>query len=300
MSLLSSDTNTSDIGSSSIDADGSRNIELQCYHFLSRTENNNVSREIMHTATSKRNISDDANVSNIMGTNGNAKGLAKKSSSNSLQSNGTMSTDTMGSTYTFSDDNNRPITKRKGMQEDRLREGEPTKKKARPLFNKKSGIESDNNNNNHSAKVVQLKKKGRSSKLVGKRKANGGERSITLGSNKSAIKSGEEYFTIQQLLSLARQRKLEAQSKLSLVQLKQQAREKARANANRVQVQQTSRRKTTRNGKRHKPKSSLAKKTTSTEESIEVEDEPVDTIDMNTGTLYLYRGLKPRAEFVWK
>ena len=210
-----------------------------------------------------------------------------------------MSTDTMGSTYTFSDDNNRPITKRKGMQEDRLREGEPTKKKARPLFNKKSGIESDNNNNNnHSAKVVKLKKKGRS-KLVGKRKANGGERSITMVSNKSAIKSGEEYFTIQQLLSRARQRKIEAQSKLSLVQLKQQAREKARANANRVQVQQTSRRKTTRNGKRHKPKSSLAKKT-STEESIEVEDEPVDTIEMNTGTLYLYRGLKRRAEFMWK
>ena len=208
-----------------------------------------------------------------------------------------MSTDTMGSTYTFSDDNNRPITKRKGMQEDRLREGEPTKKKARPLFNKKSGIESDNNNNNnHSAKVVELKKKGRS-KLVGKRKK---ANSRALGSNKSAIKSGEEYFTIQQLLSRARQRKIEAQSKLSLVELKQQAREKARANANRVRVQQTSRRKTTRNGKRHKPKSSLAKKTTSTEESIEVEDEPVDTIEMNTGTLYLYRGLKRRAEFMWK
>ena len=210
-----------------------------------------------------------------------------------------MSTDTMGSTYTSDDNNNRPITKRKGMQEDRLREGEPTKKKARPLLNKKSGIESDNNNNNHSAKVVVLKKKGRS-KLVGKRKqANGGERRSTLGSNKAAIKNGEEYFTIQQLLSLTRQRKIEAQSKLSLVQLKQQAREKARANANRTVRAQPSKRKTTRNGKRHQPKSSLAKKT-STEESIEVEDEPVDTIEMNTGTLYLYRGLKPRAEFVWK
>ena len=208
-----------------------------------------------------------------------------------------MSTDTMGSTYSSSDDNDRPIIKRKGMQEE-LREGEPTKKKARPLLKEKSGIESDNNNNNHSAKVVVLKKKGRS-KLVGKRKANGGERS-TMGSNKSAIKSGEEYFTIQQLLSLSRQRKIEAQSKLSLVQLKQQAREKARSNANRtVRAQQTSKRKTTRNGKRHQSKSSLAKKT-STEESIEVEDEPVDTIEMNTGTLYLYRGLKPRAEFVWK
>ena len=209
-----------------------------------------------------------------------------------------MSTDTMGSTYSSSDNdnNNRPITKRKGMQEeDRLRDGEPTKKKARPLLKEKSGIEIDNNNNNHSAKLVVLKKKGRS-KLVGKRKANGG----ALGSNKSAIKSGEEYFTIQQLLSLARQRKIEAQSKLSLVQLKQQAREKARANANRtVRAQQPSKRKTTRNGKRHQSKSSLAKKT-STEESIEVEDEPVDTVEMNTGTLYLYRGLKPRAEFVWK
>jgi len=210
-----------------------------------------------------------------------------------------MSTDTMGSTYSSSDDNDRPIIKRKGMQEE-LREGEPTKKKARPLLKEKSGIESDNNNNNHSAKVVVLKKKGRS-KLVGKRKqANGGERRSTLGSNKAAIKNGEEYFTIQQLLSLTRQRKIEAQSKLSLVQLKQQAREKARANANRtVRAQQTSKRKTTRNGKRHQPKSSLVKKT-STEESIEVEDEPVETIQMNTGTLYLYRGLKPRAEFVWK
>jgi len=216
-----------------------------------------------------------------------------------------MSTDTMGSIYTSDDDNIRPITKRKVMHEDRLREGEPTKKKARPLLKEKSGIESDNNNNNnnnnHSAKVVELKKKGRS-KLVGKRKqSNGGERS-TLGSNKSAIKGGEEYFTIQQLLSLTRQRKIEAQSKLSLVQLKQQAREKARSNANRtVRAQQTSKRKTTRNGKRHQPKSSLAKKTC-TEESIEVEaeDEPVETIQMNTGTMYLYRGLKPRAEFVWK
>jgi len=205
----------------------------------------------------------------------------------------------MGSTYTSDDDNNRPVSKRKEREEeDRLREEEPTKKKARPLLlNKKSGIERDNNNNNnnHSAKVVELKKRGRS-KLVGKRKANGG----ALGSNKSAIKSGEEYFTIQQLLSLSRQRKIEAQSKLSLVQLKQQAREKARANANRtVRAQQTSKRKTTRNGKRHQSKSSLAKKT-STKESIEVEDEPVETIQMNAGTLYLYRGLKPRAEFVWK
>ena len=209
-----------------------------------------------------------------------------------------MSTDTMGSTYTSSDDNNRPIIKRKGMQLDRLGEGEPSKKKARPLLQEKTGIESDTNNN-HSAKVVALKKKGRS-KLVGKRKAtNGGERS-TFGSNKSAIKSGEEYFTIQQLLSRTRQRKIDAQSKLSLVQLKQQAREKARANANRtVRAQQTSKRKTTRNGKRHQPKSSLVKKT-STKESIEVEDEPVETIQMNTGTLYLYRELKPRAEFVWK
>jgi len=37
MALRSSDFITSDIDSSSIDVDGSRNIELQCYHFISRT-----------------------------------------------------------------------------------------------------------------------------------------------------------------------------------------------------------------------------------------------------------------------
>lgn len=89
-------------------------------------------------------------------------------------------------------------------------------------------------------------------------------------------------LSAQQLLSLTKQRKIEAQSKLSLPELKQQARNKAKA------FRQPKWNK--RNGRCTKPRSSAA--------DLVATQEPLEKVEMNTGVLYLYRGENRRAKFV--
>ena len=96
-------------------------------------------------------------------------------------------------------------------------------------------------------------------------------------------------FTIQQLLSLANERKAQSQSNLTLEQLKQQAREKARASHS--TAKQTKRRTGRKSRNRKRP--------TAPKNEDEV-DEPMEKVIMETGTLYLYRGEKPRAKWTWK
>jgi hypothetical protein len=104
-------------------------------------------------------------------------------------------------------------------------------------------------------------------------------------SQKSGKMSGIQ-LTIQQLLSLAKQRKIEKQAMMTLSQLKQEARNKARAN------QKTSRRqrRSKRNGRHSKPKAPAA--------DLSAAQEPLEKIEMNTGVLFLYRGENRRAKFV--
>ena len=96
-------------------------------------------------------------------------------------------------------------------------------------------------------------------------------------------------FTIQQLLSLANERKAQSQSNLTLEQLKQQAREKARASHS--TAKQTKRRTGRKSRNRKRP--------TAPKNEDEV-DEPMEKVIMETGTLYLFRGEKPRAKWTWK
>jgi hypothetical protein len=86
-------------------------------------------------------------------------------------------------------------------------------------------------------------------------------------------------LSVQQLLSLSKQRSLEAQSKLTLSQLKQQARSKARANS------KPSRQPRNKRNGRAAP-------------DLVAMHEPLEKIEMNTGILYLYRGENRRAKFV--
>lgn len=92
-------------------------------------------------------------------------------------------------------------------------------------------------------------------------------------------------LSVQQLLSLSKQRTLEAQSKLTLSQLKQQARSKARANSKPSRQPRNK-----RNGRCSKPKSAAP--------DLVAMHEPLEKIEMNTGILYLYRGENRRAKFV--
>ena len=94
-------------------------------------------------------------------------------------------------------------------------------------------------------------------------------------------------LSVQQLLSLSKQRTLEAQSKLTLSQLKQQARSKARANS---KPSRQPRNRNKRNGRCSKPKSAAP--------DLVAMHEPLEKIEMNTGILYLYRGENRRAKFV--
>jgi hypothetical protein len=104
-------------------------------------------------------------------------------------------------------------------------------------------------------------------------------------SQKAGEMSGEP-LTIQQLLSLAKQRNIEKQAMMTLSQLKQEARNKARAN------QKTSRRpqRRRRNGRHSKQKAPAA--------DLSAAQEPLEKIEMNTGVLFLYRGENRRAKFV--
>lgn len=92
-------------------------------------------------------------------------------------------------------------------------------------------------------------------------------------------------LSVQQLLSLTKQRTLEAQSKLTLSQLKQQARSKASANSKPSRQPRNK-----RNGRCSKPKSAAP--------DLVAMHEPLEKIEMNTGILYLYRGENRRAKFV--
>ena len=94
-------------------------------------------------------------------------------------------------------------------------------------------------------------------------------------------------LSVQQLLSLSKQRTLEAQSKLTLSQLKQQARSKARANS---KPSRQPRNRNKRNGRCSKPKSAAP--------DLVAMHEPLEKIEMNTGILYLYRGENRGAKFV--
>lgn len=102
-------------------------------------------------------------------------------------------------------------------------------------------------------------------------------------------KSGElpgVQLTIQQLLSLVKQRKIEQQATMTLSQLKQEARNKARANQK--TYRQPKRNK--RNGRHSKPKSPPP-------DPLAAQELP-EKIEMNTGVLYLYRGEHRSAKFV--
>jgi len=95
-------------------------------------------------------------------------------------------------------------------------------------------------------------------------------------------------ISVQHILFLSKQRVLEAQSQLSLSQLKRQAREKARVSSKATQRKQPKRKKKSRHRKPMSPPPSSVSETT----------EPMEEIQMNTGTLYLFRGENPRAKFV--
>ena len=92
-------------------------------------------------------------------------------------------------------------------------------------------------------------------------------------------------LSVEQLLSLTKQRTLEAQSKLTLSQLKQQARSKARANSKPSRQPRNK-----KNGRCSKPKSAAA--------DLAAMHEPLEKIEMYTGILYLYRGENRTAKFV--
>ncbi|KAL9183213.1 hypothetical protein ACHAXT_005000 [Thalassiosira profunda] len=96
-------------------------------------------------------------------------------------------------------------------------------------------------------------------------------------------------ITEQQLLSLTTQRILQVQAKRTFAQLKAQAREKARAKkaARRAEPKRKKRKATY--GTRRQKRASLP--------AGEEEEEPVEIVEMETGTLYLYRGEKRRAKF---
>ncbi|KAL3827643.1 hypothetical protein ACHAXA_000516 [Cyclostephanos tholiformis] len=93
-------------------------------------------------------------------------------------------------------------------------------------------------------------------------------------------------LTVQRLLSLTKQRKIQEQAMMTLSQLKQEARSKAKANSKSSRQPQRSK----RNGRHSKLNSPAA--------NLAVAQEPLEKIEMNTGVLYLYKGENRRAKFV--
>jgi len=156
---------------------------------------------------------------------------------------------------------------------------QPLKQKIQPLFKKKLRINlNDDRENSSEPKLASNKKDSKRVKSI--------EEKRNCDSQKPyKTQNTEEMLYVHSLLSRRNERFLQAQSKLTLSQLKQQARQKARKG--KVQPKRKKRGKNGRN-KRQKP----------TIPSDEIgTDVPMDTVELNTGTLYLYRGENPRVKF---
>lgn len=220
----------------------------------------------------------------------------------SLPTDGTSSTDSIvSSSVSSSNDNSQPkrkspppsISSSSSLVSDTNVEG-PSKKKMRhrPLFKRKLNINLTAVPNNDSTE----EKTDSSERKTPPFDTNAKDPNSSMAANDENLhcnrKTRDDYeFTIQQLLSLTSQRALEAQSKLTLTQLKQQARQKAReAKACRVQPKKK------RKGKKRSRSKKQKKSPASDVESENIE--PMEVVEMSTGTLYLYRGEKPRANFV--
>mmetsp|Transcript_4616 Transcript_4616/g.8192 ORF Transcript_4616/g.8192 Transcript_4616/m.8192 type:complete len:320 (-) Transcript_4616:199-1158(-) len=197
----------------------------------------------------------------------------------------TASTDSIVSGSTSSStDSKRP--KQKAPLASETNEEEPPNKKGRPLFKRKLNI-----------KLNAVRKEDSESKTVSsntnakdcKNKVNANDENEHWIIQKPC-KSDDGQITIQQLLSLRNKRSLQAQSNLTFSQLKQQARQKAKANSKSTRRVKPKRRKKCKNSRNQKrsPASSNESGT----------PEPMDKVEMNTGTLYLYRGENPRAKFI--
>lgn len=248
-----------------------------------------------------------------------------------LQTNGHLSTDSVVSTSTSSSSevgiggSERPKRKLSSSSEPslesevRMLEGEvedypvePPKKKRRkknrPLFKMRLKLDwsvlrkgfDDAKPENESPPAASAAKE---SSTCGSTKENVHHNHHTEASTESC-----EQLSVQRLLFLASQRKLQAQAELTLPQLKQQARDRARANSVKKaalkagrQAQQAKRKKRRsafgiRKRKRRAPEPPPAAETEAT--LAAKEEEPTEMIKMNTGILYVYRGEKPRAKFV--
>ena len=197
----------------------------------------------------------------------------------------TASTDSIVSSSTSSSNvSKRP--KRKALLASETNEEEPPNKKGRPLFKRNLKI-----------KLNAVRKEDSESKRVSSN-TNAKDCNNKVNANKEnkhritqkPCKSDDGQITIQQLLSLRNKRFLQAQSNLTLSQLREQARQKAKANSKSTRRVKPKRRKKCKNGRNQKrsPASSNESGTS----------EPMDKIEMNTGTLYLYRGENPRAKFL--
>jgi hypothetical protein len=100
-------------------------------------------------------------------------------------------------------------------------------------------------------------------------------------------------ITIQQILKIRLRRSLQAQESLTLAQLKQRARQKAAGARSSKPVPPKRKKRRIYGGKKKKNKP--APPSDPVDEAPLLE--PADQVEMNTGTLYLYRGENPRVKF---
>ena len=225
---------------------------------------------------------------------------AAGAASASVQTAGTMSTDSIVSSSTSSsNENNRPHRRRASSLSflsssseeslaSQIKMEEPTENpEGKHMLRFKKRLMIKVNADGEKALVCEEAREKSNDK---KRRLSEDSSEENIGHRHKKRRHSNEQISIHHLLSLANQRMLQAQSSLTLAQLKQRARDKAKANAKPSRRVQPKR-------KRRGGKAQPAKKSPPTSEESGVE-EPMEKIEMNTGILYLYRGERRRAEFV--
>lgn len=243
-------------------------------------------------------------------TTGGEKGGGSLSGS-SPRTAGTASTDSIVSaSESSSNDGNRERPRRKVVPSspcDHSGGGgiEPPKKKARNLFSTKLTLlslgreaadeEASASNAASNSQTAGIKRSSIEETANSRADVDRPSERMRDGSNRAAVGI---VASIQHLLTVRREEEREAQSNMSISQLKDMARRKARERRRKPKRSAQPKRRRTTAGRRRRRRPDKPPAPSAASGNEDERPEPVEVVEMNTGTLHLYRGETRRAKFV--